>query len=613
MPRPNLTTFLIAIIAALITIQLVMIGRVTFNWDELQELATLFSSESGYAVQALRKGLHYLIWPLKWLPFREDTLMVLARYWSFLTAGLGTYLLIFLIGRRLHGYRYGLLATVCGLGFVSHYETIIQFRTDAYLTLCFTWSLYLLIRAPRDRTPWLFPGLLMALAFFINPKAVYHMATLGACHAYLLAVGPHRKQILIRGLSLALVTALGFALLTWLHMRFYGLMGDAPGKEIGYSAATGFSARHGIAYKLSFVRQVVAFAFAPVLCLIIGLVREAVGAKVWLHHGRGRALVWLSAVCMLLTLTFHQGTYKYYIVSLMPPLALITAMPLYRLMLGGRRSGIFLIGVFLASILSVHMIRVPANMLDQTRFQRQMLTALEWIFPPGTPYADGVGLRARDHNVMNLFTDKKYKGYLAREQPILEPHFRKRFPAYILPSIRLPVTAFPERDQIYLREHFLPFAGDRIWVHGKRLEAAETIRLEVSGPYRLIGDLTSVTIDDRPAEPSMELAAGEHRVEGNEALTIVYGLEDPDTALGVEVLPPGRGTLELERETTLYLPPGSSVDPNRLQIEGRPFAPRRFATYPELTLSAGSHRWFNTTGQTQEPCAVGPLYERYVR
>jgi len=359
MPRSRLVSFLFAIVVVLYLIQLAMIPRVTINWDEFQELATLFSKESGYPVQMLRKGLHYLIWPLKYLPLDEIDLVVAARYLAFLTVGTGTYLLIYAIGCRLHDRVFGMLAVFCALGFVSHYETVIQLRTDTYLTFCFTLSLYLLIRAPRGATPWLVPGLLMALAALISPKAIYHMATLGVCHGYLL-LGAHRRSVLIRGLALATVALVGFLILTRLHMWFYGLDGARTGLELSDAAQTGFTARHGVAYKISFLRQVVVFALGPVVCLGFGLYVEGRNLGRWLRMGRSRALVWLSAVCLAGTVLLHQGTYKYYIITMLPPLALVAAVPIYRLWLRGR--GSLWIGLFVASCLLVHLVRLPHNL-----------------------------------------------------------------------------------------------------------------------------------------------------------------------------------------------------------------------------------------------------------
>ena len=450
-------------------------------------------------MQSMRKGLHYLIWPLKYLDSSETNLLLMARYWTLFTSGLGIYLLIFKIGTRLRRPLLGLMAVFLAMSFATFYETVIEYRTDSVITCLFLWAFYVLFRKMKGDLPYLVPGCLMGLALLVNPKGIYGVATLFACYGYLFLFG-NKKQIFWRAVGFGAVLSLVFLGLTYAHNLFYEIGAKTVSQDVNDTALTGFGNYHGWRHKRAFLVQAVALGWMPFLCLLVGLVQEirrALGKK---GHPRPIVLVLVAALCQLGTLTFHQGVYTYYIIDILPLAAVIGARPLYRFLFLDFRSAtrgsawlvswraFVAVGVVVLGCLSVFSLRVKDNLADGTANQHRTLDYLNQMFPSGIAYADGVGLMARSHNVMHLFTAKKYVMYTQSGRPMLEPFFRKRFPGFVLPSMRFPLQAFFPEDQTFVSHHFVPFFGERLWVYGWNLRAESlkqgvTMDVKVPGPF----------------------------------------------------------------------------------------------------------------------------------
>ncbi|MDJ0839741.1 MAG: glycosyltransferase family 39 protein [Acidobacteriota bacterium] len=621
---------LLCLSAVLYLFQIFMIPRVTFNWDELQELATLFSHDSGYAVQSVRKGLHYFIWPLKYTGLQEDVLMTLVRYLAFFTVVSGTYLMVYLIGRRLRSHRFGLVAVLLLLSFGSYYETVIQYRTDTYITFAFITSFYLLFRGMRDeRLPWLAPACLMGAAMFINPKAAYHVLTLAVFFGYMFLAGSRRAATFWRAFGFGMGTLALFLILTQCHILFYDIGGGEAAGQAGDSVKTGMARVHGVAYKLTFLRQAFLFAFVPCICLAFGLWHGLKRFLPWWRRPAKWAPVWLASVCLLATLIIHQGTYKYYIIDILPPAALLAARPVYGLMLRLERarrlkqtpwSPLIQLASIVAGIAVVFLFRLPLNAADQTRYQRQTIAGLNRVFPIGAPYADGVGLMARGNNVMGLFTAKQFKMYQQRGgEKVLYRKFRHTFPGYVLPSVRFPVFAFPKEDQELLRQWFVPFYDGRLWVHGRTFTAGElaaglSLELKVSGPYVLSGAFEGLTIDGEPAQSGAVLSAGTRRLACDSCgdFSLTYGLRLPTEVIPEVIIKPRRQTITLAEGADLYTSPWEPPPGNGLTFNGQETL-QPFGNYSVIRLSGGSHTVLNRTGRTITLSPLGPLYERYER
>ena len=171
-------------ILSLICLQLFMIPRVNFSWDEFNELTHLFAKESGYQIGFLRYGLHYLVWPLKYLPYREDIILTIARYWSFVVGTLGIYYMTFKIASTIRTRLFGLIAVFLTVTFSYFFESSIQYRTDLLTTFFFLICFYQILQAGIMPPPWFVPGLLCSLAMFINPKFIYHFSILLITYVY---------------------------------------------------------------------------------------------------------------------------------------------------------------------------------------------------------------------------------------------------------------------------------------------------------------------------------------------------------------------------------------------------------------------------------------------
>ena len=145
-----------------------------------------------------------------------------AKFWS-IAFGVGTCLLIFLVGRRLFGETAGLLAGVMMATFPGVVPNVIDLRLDSAVAFFTVLAVYGVVRATQEERPlWLLvPGLAAGLGMMIKPSAALHVAVLSGL---LLAV--RRPRMLAHPCTLGAV-ALAAAIAAPWHLAMMARHGSA--------------------------------------------------------------------------------------------------------------------------------------------------------------------------------------------------------------------------------------------------------------------------------------------------------------------------------------------------------------------------------------------------
>jgi len=614
--------------AILVTFQFFLIPQINFNWDEFNELSHLFALESGFKIGIFRQGLHYLFWPLKYLPLPETTLLTLARFGTYFTGVLPTLCLVYLIGKKLRHALFGWIGVLCCLTFSVYLEASIQYRTDPVATALFLFALWGLLRKTASPA-WLLPGLAMGLSLFLNPKAIFQFLMLSGVFGFFLLYGPNRKFLLLRCILFNLVGSLFFILLIAGHTLVYDLGWNAVTAHFQSTANVGFGATIGWDYKWTFIQTIfLSNPFGSLLFLggLFFATQEA-----WRHFKTPHpaTAIYLIVLAHLGVIMVYQGVHKYFAVNLIPVFAWMTALPLYHALhwlpsgttdenAPKRLSAYATFLVTVVLLVGVGM-RLPFLLTNTTHHQRYQNEMFNRLYPTAKHYGDGFGLLAKKNNVIQLLTGRRLFLYQKSGTSLLEPKHEELFPAFLIFSKRMPINALIQKDRQFLESHFLPYNDNKLWVHGRKFEKVELesgaiLEIKVEGPYYFDGPLDGLFLNGNPVETTTTLTAGQHHLEyrSNDpsSLTVVYGNAPPDQVLPEITLPPrSSGTVAIPETQSWY--PYSRDYPfvSNATIEQKPLAQvLPYEKQISISLSRGDAPYSNPSSRAIRLHTLGPLF-----
>jgi hypothetical protein len=621
----------IAAVLSLICLQLFMIPRVNFNWDEFGELTVLFSKESGYQIGFLRQGLHYLIWPLKYLSYSEDTLLTIARYWSFLIGTLGIYYLIFKIASLLRTPLFGLMAVFFTVTFSTFFESSIQFRTDLFTTLFFLLGFYLVLRAGNGPPPWLVPGLLLSLAMFINPKSIYHFLILLISYGYYWCYSKEKKKYFLKTFGFTAVALGSLIILLLFHSLLYNLPASKISESAVRTAQVGFGHTHGWSQKYAFVWGSLFRNLFHAACILTGLVFATRHFVSNFRFPKRTNILAIAALLGAFTIFTHQGLYKYYIINILPLLAILGALPLYAIILRilrHRKKGIKNVSariscciffLYLVGCLTGIISRLDVNLRNSTINQRLHIKYLHSLFPEAIPYADGSGLLSKYNNILRLYPKRRLIQYRRNGKAKFEEYFSENFPVLIMESRRFSIKYLLAEDQEFIRKNFIPFFGEKFWIYGFRIEAnalrkGMKVDVKVKGLYTLKGAHQNLFIDGRPAKTPICLESGLHNfkcLEGCEDITLTYGERSIDQVIPNFTLQANSsGFIEIEVPGRYHpVDDLSTSTTNLVMIDSLPVInTRKLEKHPSVYLDARKYKYNNALDGPVTFHLLGPVF-----
>lgn len=626
--------FLVAVLS-LIGLQLYMIPRVNFNWDEFNELTVLFAKDSGYAVGCLRHGLHYLTWPLRYVPFREDILLTIARYWSFGIGVLGIYYMVFKIASTVKTPLLGSIAVFLTATFSTFFESSIQYRTDPFTTFFFLIGFYLVLRAGTDRPPWLIPGLLIGIAMFINPKSLYHFLTLLSSYAYYCYYTKRKKEYLLITLHFVSIAIVSLIILLIFHNLFYNIVTHRVAGSVVAAARLGFGHIHGWPTKVNFVLGSITKSFFPAACILTGSVLGLRHMVTNYRAASGTNLVTIGALLQVFTVLVHQGTYKYYIINILPLLAILGAFPLYRIIMtildyrknAGKGSSIWIsrciLAFFVVGCLLGIVARLHINLSNTTVNQRLHIKYLHHMFPNTISYADGFGLLSKYRNILQWVSTKSLILYHRKGKAFFQKHFEKDFPVLIIESLKFSVEYLLPEDQEFIRQNFVPYFGQKFWIYGfqisgEMLRDGARIDLRVSGPYTIDGARQDLLIDGRPARTPIRLKAGFHDLRCQhecDDITLTYGEQSIDEVIPNFTLKPNSsGTIETMTPGRYYLANDlSEINAGLVIIDSLSVnRSQELENQVSIYLDAGNHAYKNPIDNPLTFHLIGPSFLPFI-
>lgn len=616
-------------IVLLLALQIHLLFSSAFHWDEFYELSILFFRDNGSSIGILRRGLHYLIWPLRYLPLPEYELLYLARTLIYGIGTLGIYLYIYRIGKDLKSPLYGKIALFITITTAAFFQSGIEYRTDQICTFLFLISLYKVIRQSEQIKTGVIIALCVAVAVFINPKAIYHCGTLAVAIACLYVRSKERRKVLRMLLLAAPLCAATGLLLHLAHMGFYGVTLEAVSSNLKDSASVGFGTTHGAIFKWNFIAVLATGNLLLLPLVIVGFYR--VGLLTAKRRITPLSIITLCAFVELLSICIHQGVYPYYALNILPLLALVAAYPIWRLFALIRlrriqtgsgwkqRLPAHTVNVIVATCVLGIAIRLPYYCFNSPEQQKLHIDYLNEAFPADIPYADGIGILARHRNLVPFFSHKGLLQYLNAGRPRFGASFNKTFPGFIIESERFPVSVFHQRDRAFIDTHYISQLGGKLRIHGKLFTTGEliegvTFHARLSHWYHWSTEQETLLIDGAVRTSPAFLDAGTHTVrciEDCHKTTLALGKRPlPLIVPSIDLPPTSSGSFSITSAGRYFAwPPCQGTD-----CAGVTFGTLKFTRsmpHPQhrsLWLKPGIYDFSNHGGRQITLQRLGPLF-----
>ena len=394
----KLPWLLLGLLALLFGLRFQLVFTANINWDEFLYLTTLHAhlrGELGSAFQSFQ--VHLFPW-LAWVSDNEVEQVIAARLTMFALA-LGSAGLLYRIGRHFLTPSATLFALLClqSLSYVVAHGA--SFRADPICAFLILAAIALLLRGRYAVWAPLLAGASFALALLVSIKSLLFMPAIAAI---LIVRGWPRerratllKQAGLFGLSL---TATVLLLYAWHRLSLPDTVrSDAVGYA-GQTASKMFLTGTLFPRLPVFVRSLledpaiwIAMAAGAALCLASLLDRA--------NSRRSEAFLLLALASPLLVLPLYRNAFPYFYVFILAPGILLAGVAFERLLQARGERGVALpllvvlavVGLALAGQIG----RGALLKADETRAQRQVVAAVQQVFPEPVPYIDWAGMIAR--------------------------------------------------------------------------------------------------------------------------------------------------------------------------------------------------------------------------
>jgi hypothetical protein len=415
------------------------------------------------------------------------------------------------------------------------------------------------------------------------------------------------------------------------HVLFYNLPTHIITRSILGAGQTGFGHTHGWTTKFAFLSGCLFGNFFHTVFILTGTVLALRHLVCWIRSPNGTSILVIAALLEALTILIHQGVYKYYIINILPLLAILGALPIYRIMLAISRkqttritrgkisiSNLILFLILVGSFMGI-IGRLEINVRNSTFNQRLHVRYLHQMFSRVIPYVDGFGLLSKYNNILHFFSSKRFIRYHRRGKANFEQYFSENFPVLIIESGRFSINYLLQKDQDFIHNNFIPFFGGKFWIYGSRIKAdalrkGTNVHLQVEGFYTFRGSHEGLLIDDHPAETPVYLEPGLHYFECRQGcgdMTITYGDRAIDQVIPNFTLRANSSGVIQIRTPGWYYPVSdlSTNTANSLLIDSLPVIyPKKLENHPSIYLNTGKHTYKNPLDSPVILHLLGPLF-----
>jgi hypothetical protein len=450
--------------------------------------------------------------------------------------------LLYRITRRLTHTPAALFAAAAYLTLSFGIRTGASFRTDP-IAICLVMAAIDLVQVNHKGTgKSVVAGALVAIAAMITIKTAVFLPTLVLLAIVPVFSGATRAEVTRRLAVITLTSAVGFALLYWLHGLSLSQRGpstiDLASARLSEGLIhAGFLPQPEI-FLASLKWDPVYWAF-----LLVGAVLLAT-RLVQGSGDRGRWIEVLALAMPVATVAAYRNSYPYFYPFILAPASALAALPWQTLETSRPVGGslkLFAIA-WLGSNLILHGFLAPRQ--TPLEPQRLVLDAVHRMFPTPVPYLDRCSMISSFPQVGFFMSTWGMQEYVERGQPVLRRAIEEKQPPLLLADHLLLDVAnavYPRSWNYHPR--LLAQDGDAlaaayihhwgpVYVAGKQLEApaagqATHFDLPIGGPYTVEG-AAPVRIDEQLLHPgqSLELTRGLHRVSSvgtGTSLTLRWG------------------------------------------------------------------------------------------
>ena len=463
--------------------------------------------------------------PLFWA-LGEHAWIVVPMRLAMLPLFLADLWLVYLIGRKLYGQRWGIWMAIVAGGIPAFFLVTTEFRTDDLWTTLWLAAVYVAISGPMvGKRAFLF-GLMMGACFAVSMKTMLLVISLGVAGLELLALQilsrRHSRAGVIAG-SAVLILA-GMAIIPGLLIAFFAFKGALPQMYycvIVHNSVPGLGkwAKTGLHVWL----------FPMALPLLLGLGWLCMHSSARERVGAGRALIFMTC-----------GAYYFLLRSYWPLVTAQDFIPILPLL------AVSLLAFFF------HLLSLtgsPARVLIPAAGIALLAAGMAWVCEIQSPLDNQMVIFERDLAIVlrltnpdDLVMDGKGET-IYRNRPIywvLEGITLKRIALGLIPDdvrariiqtgtcIAVNHRLRPEDSQ-WLQDNFIEAEG-RVWVAGKELgAAAPSIRFhtDIKARYSIVSRDGKVagTLDGSPLQDSQQIPAGDHELKiasGNGDVAVVW-------------------------------------------------------------------------------------------
>lgn len=496
----------LAVLAAVLLLQLELVFNRPVNWDEFYHLSQVHALHQGRMSEVLQV-LH--IRALGWvalLPLDEIGQIRVARLVMFAFEAF-TLIAIYAMARHFAQGRIALLGPLLYLAAGNVFQHGMSFRADPLVTALLMGALWLLLVSKLGWNALGAIAALVALAGLATIKAVLIAPAFAGLAWYRMAQSKQPKGLAARLTGTAILTALLFAALVAASQAI------TPPAPTDSAAATVKASRDMLLAEGLFPRWhylLLAIGTAPLFALAFG------AALARPRLGRDSRIALIGLILPLASVVFYRNAYPYFYAFILAPVA-VGIVPGIAWLARRYTAKTVALGCLLGAV--ILSISTPRAVLAE---QRQVLSEVHRVMPSRVAYFDFSGMVSafpKSNVFMTTWGQTRYRNgetesyaaamerlnvpLLLANNEVLQRNQSAEGPAWEL----LPA------DAAALRAGYVQHWGP-IWVAGRRFvkgSATQDFSIHADGLYRLEG--AAALIDGKRMERgwTMTLAKGNHR------------------------------------------------------------------------------------------------------
>ena len=513
----------VAVLVLLALLQLGLVFRVNFNWDEFAYLGRIYEYLRDEPTSTWQRFHVHLFGWLTRIPGDEISQLIAGRLASF-AAEVATLALAYRLGRRFLSRRHAAFGVAAVLSSEYVLRHGFSFRPDPFCLALFLAAANLLLAERRLGLAAALAGAAGALALMLTLKSIFLLAALVGLIA---TRWIRRPRVEARRALAFLLSALVVGTALYLYHR--ASLPPASTDPMVHSDLPGTANAMLLPEHLFPRWQYLAASLQQSMLVWIAVLAGLAMAIFGWRRGREEALL-LPLAFPLATLVFYRNAWPYYYALVLVPLAGFAGLSLARLKawVGSSRLRALRVlpGVLWCGIAITYSTHFLGHVADETLAQRQLVQAVHHLFPEPVRYLDRCSMIGSFPKVGFFMSTLGVQRYWELRRPVMAELLRTKAPVFLLANsegleldvpeelARRSLFALRPEDRQVLRQNFVRHWGS-LWLAGKtlRLDAtgATDFEILVGGPYT-VEAAAPMRVDEQLVGPGavVKLVPGSH-------------------------------------------------------------------------------------------------------